>query len=97
MKDSTIIFVLTGVLIVLTVFTYIWLWFLIQRPQKWASFVDRENDFLVRKGFISATFADRMKRHEKGLTQKLIVGGDAFLGTGLLIYIGYILFKHGYL
>jgi hypothetical protein len=94
MKGSTQFYIWLGVLVLITAFEYIWLWFIITRPEKWAVWVDRENDFWVRKGIISAPFAERMKRREKGLPQKLLVGTGAFLGTGCLVF-GYLLFKHG--
>jgi hypothetical protein len=97
MKDSTLMFILLGVLVLLTVFGYIWLWFIIRRPEKWAVWVDRENDFWVHRGIVSVSFAERMKRIEKGLPQKILVGTVAVLGTGGLIYTGFLLAGSGLL
>ena len=79
----------------LTVFELIWLWFIIKRPEKWAAWVDKENDFWVRKGIFSVPFAKWMKRIEKGMPQKLLVGTGALLGICVLIFSGYMLLKHG--
>jgi hypothetical protein len=45
-------------------------WLMARRPIQWAAYVDRENDFWREKGFISATFAKRLKRWEKGAVLK---------------------------
>ena len=97
MKDSTSFFIWSGVLILLTALCYLWLWFMLKRPEKWALWVDKENDFWVRKGLVSAAFAEQCKRREKGLPQKLAVGAVAFLGSSGLIFCGYLLLRTGFL
>jgi hypothetical protein len=77
-----------AVLVVLTLFCCLWLWFMIRRPEWWSAIVDRENDFWRGKGIISAAFAERMKRLEKGRMAKIIIGGTAVLGAiGLAVLI----------
>jgi len=95
MKDSTQICVWLGVIAIFTVLGYIWLWFILKRPEKWAVWVDRENDFWVRKGIVSAAFAERQKRRETGWPQKILVGIMAFGGTAALIFFGCLILKHG--
>jgi|SRR6516225_9062085 hypothetical protein len=97
MRPLTIILILIGVLVLLTLFGYVGLWFMIRRRERWAAWVDRENDFWVRKGIISVTFAERLKRIEKGTPEKILVGAGALLGTGGLIYFGFLLARSGLL
>ena len=72
-----VLLALTALLLVLTAFLYLWLWFVTRRPGKWAAWVDRENDYWVRKGLISDTFAEAMKRIEKGRPLKVVLGAGA--------------------
>ena len=39
------IFIYLGILAVFAIFLIAWLWFMIAKPEKWARYVDRENDF----------------------------------------------------
>ena|ERR1700722_4589617 len=48
--------------------------FTIVRPAAWASVVDRENDFWVRRGWLSAAFAEKIKSLEKGIIARLFLG-----------------------
>ena len=95
MKDSTQWYIWLIVLVLFTAFECMWFWFIVKRPEKWAAWVDIENDFWVRKGIVSSSFVDRMRRREKGLTLKLLVGAGALLGIGSLAFFGYLFFKHG--
>ncbi len=81
----------------LTALCYLWLWFMLKRPEKWAMWVDRENNFWAFKGLVSAALAERCKRWEKGLPLKLAVGATAFLGGGGLVFWGYVLLRTGVL
>ena len=91
MKDPTSFFIYLGILVALTAFGYFWLWFILKRPEKWAVWVDLENDFWVRHGIISPAFAERCRRREKGLPMMLVVGIIPVLGSGCLISIAIIL------
>ena len=92
MKDITFIldqlFLLYGALALVTMFGCGWLWSIVKRPEKWSAWVEKENDFWVRKGLASAAFADRCKHREKGLPMKLLVGTIVLLGGGGLIFSG---------
>ena len=68
-----------------------WLWFMFARPEKWSSFIDWENDLAVRIGLIPHDWAPWFKGHEKGVTNKLIVGLTVFF---CLVALAIILFNH---
>jgi hypothetical protein len=55
-------------------------WCMARRPEKWARWVDRENDFWRDRGLVSKSLADKMKRWEKGAALKLIAAGTTCLG-----------------
>ena len=77
--------IMITILALLTMGSWLWLWFIVKRPDKWGAMVDRENAFWVRRRIVSASFAETAKRFEKGRGQKLLVGAAAVLGTlGLL-------------
>jgi hypothetical protein len=61
------------VLVVVTVFGWIWFTLLLAQPEQWARFVDRYSWGVTR-------------RFEKGLGLKILIGSSAVLGTvGLVI------------
>ena len=84
--DKTLI-----VLIALTVFGWLWLWFMMAKPEPWSRFVNRENDFWVSRGIISASLSERIRRFEKGRGQKILVGSGAAFGTVLLLFIRFLM------
>jgi hypothetical protein len=90
---------LLAILVVLTVFEICWLWFMIAKPERWSRFVDRENDFWVKRGIVSASLSERFKKFEKGLGQKILVGTGALLGMAALVGAFIILlwyhYRHG--
>jgi hypothetical protein len=90
-------FILIGMLVLLTAIAVFWLWFVIRRPGQWAALVDKENAFWVRRGIISEAFAEKCKRLEKGPVQKVMIGGVAVIGAGVLAKIGFLLLKTGFL
>ena len=90
MKELTTISILLGILVTLTAFGYLWLWFILKRPEKWGAWVDKENDFWVRLSVVPPAFAERCKRREKGLLMKVMVGAIPTLGTLGLIVIAMI-------
>ena len=51
----------------------IFLAFIIIFPSKWASFVDKENSFWVKKGIFKESTAKRMSKFEKGKVLKIII------------------------
>lgn len=68
----------------LTVGSWLWLWFMVRRPERWSSIVERENAFWVSRGIVSAAVAERLKDFERGRGQKILVGAGAVLGTAAL-------------
>jgi len=93
MKEITTAFAWLGALAILTAFLAVWFWFICRRPDRWASWVDRENDFWVRKGIISASFSQEFRRLEKGIVLKLLVGGGALIGTLEVFILGFLLLR----
>jgi hypothetical protein len=67
------------------VISFLWLWFIVTRPARWSQLVDKENDFWVGKGLVSAPASAWFRRFEKGPGQKLLVGL-----VGLLAALGFI-------
>ena len=82
------------ILITLTIFCWLWLWYMIAKPEQWSRFVDKENDFWLKRGIVSASFSARSRRFEKGLGQKILVGIGAVLGTVGLLVIRFLIWKH---
>jgi uncharacterized membrane protein len=82
-----------GLFAVVSVVALALLWFTIVRPAQWSRMVDKENDFWVGKGFISASTSEWFRRFEKGRGQKVLIGL-----IGLLGIVGFIcmtlLFRH---
>ena len=74
------------ILIALTAGCWLWLWFMVQRPERWSSIVEKENAFWVSRGIVSASLAERIKRFERGRGQKILIGTGAVLGTGVLVF-----------
>jgi hypothetical protein len=97
MKLQATIFILMSILVLMTAAACFWLWFMIKQPEKWGKLVDLENDFWVRKGLVSAAFAERCKRREKGKPQKVMVGALVFLCTVGLFLCVYMILKSGLL
>jgi hypothetical protein len=56
-------------------------WLMVRRPERWARWVDRENDFWRDRGLVSASVAERMKRLEKGTGLKLLAAATAIIGA----------------
>ena len=51
---------------ILTLILGAWLVLMVVFPRTWATLLDREYDFLVRKGLLSQSLSDRARRIEKG-------------------------------
>ncbi len=82
-----------GLLLALTaVACWAW-WCMARRPEKWARWVDRENNFWRDRGLISKSLADKMKRWEKGAALKLIAAGTACLGAIGVVLTTLVLIK----
>ena len=89
LTDSTLIYLLLGFLGVVAVACFIWLWFIVARPARWSQLVDKENDFWVGKGLVSASASAWFRRFEKGPGQKLLVGLVGLLGATGFIGLAY--------
>jgi hypothetical protein len=74
------------ILIPLTAGCWLWLWFMVRRPERWNSIVEKENAFWVSRGVVSASLAERIKSFERGRGQKILVGTGAVLGTAALVF-----------
>jgi hypothetical protein len=78
----------------MTILGYVWLWFVLKRPDKWGAWLDKENDFYVRMKILSVPNAERSKKWEKGLPGKLLAGFIPVIGTGGMIFIGLLVLRH---
>ncbi len=66
----------------------VWLAFMILCPAKWSSWVEAENRFWVRKGFLQAATAEKIASFEKGIWLKLLVAAGmvtALAGIWLIL------------
>lgn len=93
LANPTMIHLMLGVLGLLAVISVAWLWFMIKYPARWAQLVDKENDYWVGKGLISAAAADWFRRFEKGMGQKILVALAVLISGGGLVYMA-MLFAH---
>jgi hypothetical protein len=80
MKHATELTILSEILAVLTALLICWFWFILAKPNLWSRLVDKENDFWVKRGIISASFSDKFRRFEKGLGLKILIAAGALLG-----------------
>lgn len=55
--------------------------FIVMRPARWNSLVDRESDFWVRRGWFSKAFAEKMKPLEKGIIPRLLLGAMTLISV----------------
>jgi|ERR1035437_7091600 hypothetical protein len=93
MKDITLFFLCFGMITLVTLLAYAWLWFLVKRPDQWARWVEKENQFWIRTGIVSVAIGERNLRCQKGLPMKAIVGTAALLATGALALYGCLLLR----
>jgi len=82
-----------GLFAMVAVISLVLLWFTIARPDQWSRMVDKENDFWVGKGFVSASASEWFRRFEKGRGQKVLIGLIGLLGVAGFICMT-ILFRH---
>jgi len=69
------------ILLLLTVGCWLWLWFMIKRPDKWAALVHKENTFWVSRGIAPGSLTEWIKRFEKGRALRVLVATTAVLCT----------------
>jgi hypothetical protein len=58
--------------------------FVIGRPKVWAAWIDKENDYWVARGRFSPGFAEKIKKLEKGLAMKLLLGANVLLSVAII-------------
>jgi uncharacterized oligopeptide transporter (OPT) family protein len=68
-------------------------WCMARRPERWALWVDRENDFWRERGLISRSLAEKMKRWEKGWPLKWMAVVATCLGAIGVVFTTVILVK----
>ena len=99
MKLLTFIFIGMALLAAFATLCAISLWFMIRRPVQWASFSDRLDDFWVRKGIMSHSFAAKCKRFERGgFGKKLVIGlvvAALIENAGGFLFIAYLIIRSG--
>lgn len=67
-------------------------WLMARRPEQWARWVERENNFWRDRGWISPATAEKMKRWETGAALKLFAAGTAIIGAvGLALTLAVLL------
>jgi hypothetical protein len=85
--------ILSGGLMILC---WIWLWFMVTKPEQWSRLVDRENDFWLKRGLISTSLSEWTRRLEKGLLLRFLVGIGAILSTVELLVAFVLILKHAH-
>jgi hypothetical protein len=98
MKPLMIVFLGTAFLAAAEVLLAVWLWFMIRRPVQWAVVSDRLDDWLVRIGLMSQSFAEKDKRWGRGWGRKMLIGiagAVLLLNSGGILYIGFLILKSG--
>jgi hypothetical protein len=61
--------------------------FILARPKTWASWIEKENSFWVRRGRFSSVFAEKMKKLETGTTMKLLLGANVLFSAAVLYMV----------
>ena len=94
MSHEMVVYLLLALLGVLTLLTLVVLWLMVARPATWQRLVDKENDFWVSKGLVSASAWFR--RFEKGAGQKVLVALAGLLGAAGFIALALQFWRHGH-
>jgi len=79
-----------AILGLLTLGCWLWLWFMVKRPDRWGMLVERENSFWVRIGIVSASLSEKIKGLEKGRGMQVLVGATAVFGSAGILFLFYI-------
>jgi hypothetical protein len=58
----------------------VWLAFTFVFPDKWARLVDREHEFFLKRGIVSASVSRGFKRLEKGIMLRVVLTGTIIIG-----------------
>lgn len=59
---------------------------MIARPGLWAAWIDKENDYWVKRGRFTSEAAEKMKKTEKGLAAKFLLGA-IFVCSIVVVYL----------
>lgn len=71
-----------------------WLIFMIVAPKTWGALVDRENDFWVKRAGFPVKMTEWIKRQEKGMTLKVLVGFSFIMSSILGFKLGLPIAAH---
>ena len=63
-----------------------WLIFILLWPIQWASIVDKENGYWVKKGLLKVTTAEKVSRFEKGIGFKILI----VIGLALFLFNSWV-------
>jgi len=66
---------------VLTLITGVAWWLMVRKPSQWARWAERENGYWLKKGLISTSLAERMKRWETGRALRLLLAITTLAGA----------------
>jgi hypothetical protein len=81
MTHSSVLYLGLGLIAVITAIALGLLGFIINQPGRWSDLVDKENDFWVGKGLVSAALSEKFRRFEKGPGQKIFTALVSLAGV----------------
>jgi hypothetical protein len=93
MTHSSILYLGLGLIAVVTAIALGLLGFIINQPGKWSDLVDKENDFWLGKGMVSAALAEKFRRFEKGPGQKIFTALVSLAGIVGFIVLAIALWR----
>jgi hypothetical protein len=76
-------------LVCTVVFIYGW-WMMSRHPERWAKWVEKENSYWVRKGWVSAKTSESIQRWEKGPFLKNFAAFAAIIGLVGTLSTGFV-------
>jgi hypothetical protein len=94
MTHSSAVYLGLGLIAVVTAITLGLLGFIISQPGRWSDLVDKENDFWVGKGMVSAALAEKFRRFEKGPGQKILTALVSLAGVIGFIVLATAFWRH---
>lgn len=71
---------ITSALAALTLVSFAGWWLMARRPQQWALWVERENNFWRDKGLLSPALTEKLKRWETGKFFKTLAAATTLIG-----------------
>jgi len=91
---ASVLYLALGLIAVVTAIALGLLGFIITQPGRWSELVDRENDFWVGKGVVSAEKAEKFRRFEKGPGQKILTALVSLAGLIGFIVLAFLFWHH---